>query len=61
MRVCVNTNETKWDNCVVTHETTWDTFRDVILSGHVVADDRLAVPWRPLQNPPPWPGSKSSS
>jgi hypothetical protein len=43
MRVCVNTNETKWDNCVVAHETTWDTFRDVILSGHVVADDRLAV------------------
>lgn len=43
MRVCVNTNETKWDNCVVAHETTWDTFREVVLSGHVVADDRLAV------------------
>ena len=43
MRVCVNTIQTKYDNRVVSHEATWDVFREVILQGHVVAEDRIAV------------------
>lgn len=43
MRVCVNTIDEKWDNCVVPLETTWNDFRDVILDGHVVRDDRQGI------------------
>jgi hypothetical protein len=43
MPVCVNTIETTYDNRVIAHETTWEVFRDVIMQGHVVAEDRKAI------------------
>ena len=43
MEVRVNTIEHKYDNAVIPLETTWETFRDVILSGHQVADDKAAA------------------
>jgi len=33
--------------------------QDVVLEISTMTLSQL--PWRPLQNPPPWPGSKSSS
>jgi hypothetical protein len=58
MPVCVNTIETKYDNRVISHESTWDVFRDVILQGHVVAEDRMVVKlfnaaeYRPVESLP---------
>jgi transposase len=43
MLVRVNTIDTKWDNAVVPLEVTWETFRDVILSGHTIADAKEGV------------------
>ena len=42
MRVCINTIDDRWDNRVVALDSTWETFRDVVLEGHVVANDKSA-------------------
>jgi len=53
MRVCINTIDDRWDNRIVPLDAEWETFRDVILDGHVVADDKHAVSYSTPRNTRP--------